>query len=675
MFLRDMPKLDELLFAFKTFSAAMLAYYISCWLGLDNPFWSMASAFIVSNPYSGAMRSKAVYRFFGTIVGGSAAVIMVPILVDAPLLLCLAMAFWVGGCLYISLLDRSARAYAFMLAGYTAGIIGFPAVTDPGHVFQIALTRCEEITLGIACTTMIGTLIFPRGLGPVLARRIAAWVQPGVDWACAELAGDSNSRPAQEARRRLAFEATDIGMMVSQLAYDTSNLQGAVQKVNRLRMYVVSLMPILASIGPRVAELHRINGVTPALQNVLNKVEAWVKSGKADGADTLLGDIQGLSEQEPSWGSLVRGGLAIRLEELIRISLHSKLMRQHMLDNQSSSPSPAIEAGYIAAIQQSRDHKLTLFSAFSASIAILVVCTIWIESGWVYGAGAALGVTIACSFFATQDDPAPSIFKMLVMFVVIIIGVFVYVFGILPGVSVFESLYLALLPAGLIIGLLMTRPSTASAGMVLGAFGTTQLALQNGYSYDFITYAETSLSLLIGLSCALIVTRLMRSIGAAWSAERLMRANWRDVANAALATGAHDRATLTGLMMDRLGLMMSRLAAVEEGANSAAIDTLMDLRVGLNVIDLHREQWRLPPAARAACDKVFESISALYKNNPRHAPPPALCEAMDRSMDLLMQDAQAYRTALTMLSGLRLALYPHASPPAFFSPISPSVRA
>lgn len=663
-----MPKSDELLFALKTFSASMLAYYLSCWLGLDNPYWSMATAFIVSNPYAGAMRSKAVYRFFGTIIGGSAAVAMVPLLVNTPLLLCFVMSVWVGGCLYISLLDRSARAYTFMLSGYTAGIIGFPMVTNPSHIFQVALTRCEEITLGITCTTLIGTLIFPRGMGPVLARRITSWVQPGIDWACAELAGERDSEPARAARQRLAFEATDIGMMISQLGYDTSHLQNAARQITRLRMYVISLMPILASIGPRVAALRQMNEITPSLQNVLKKTEDWIKSGASEGADALLQSIQDLPEEEPGWGDLVRAGLAMRLEELVRLSLHSRLMRQHVLEDRPTASSPALEAGYIAIIKQTRDHKLAFFSAFSAAASLFLVCVIWIQSGWVYGAGAAVAVAIACSFFAAQDDPAPAILKMLLMFVIIIFGLFVYVFGILPGVSVFETLYLVLLPPGLIIGLLISRPSTFGVGMILGAFGATQLALENGYNYNFISYAESSLSLLIGLACALIVTRLMRSIGAAWNAERLMQANWRDIANAATAQTAHDRATMTGIMMDRLGLMVPRLAAVESGADKAAADALTDLRVGLNVIGLHQEQWRLPPPARIACQDVFQHI-ATYYHNRRQAPAPApLCQAMDRSMDLLMQDKNAYRTALTMLSGLRLALFPEGAPPEFTSP-------
>lgn len=663
-----MPKLDELLFALKTFSAAMLAYYISCWLGLDNPYWSMATVFIVSHPFAGAMRSKAVYRFFGTLIGGAAALIMVPPLVASPLLLSLAMAVWVGGCLYISLLDRSARAYAFMLSGYTAGIIGFPAVADPSHIFQLALTRCEEITLGIACTTLIGSLVFPRSMGPVLARRITSWVQPGITWASAELAGDSNSTAAREAQRRLAFEATDIGMMVSQLGYDTSNLHHAARQITRLRIYVISLMPILSSIGPRVAALQQLNGITPALQNILTHVESWVQSEKADGAEALLHDIQSLSKEEATWSGLLRAGLARRLEELVRIVLHSRRMRQDVLDNKLNVSSPALEAGYIATIRQSRDYKMVFFSAFSASLALLLVCMIWIESGWVYGAGAAVGVSVACSFFASQDDPAPGIMTMLVKFSIIILADFVYVFAILPAVGSFEALYLALLPAGLLIGILVSRPATLSAGMLLGAFGTTQLALQNGYSFDFITYAETSLSLLLGLACALFITKIMRSIGAALSVERLAQANWSDVANAAEAKTAHDRAAMTGVMMDRLGLMVPRLAAVATGADSAATDALVDLRVGLNVLALHREQWHLPASAHASCQDVFHYISMHYRGNPRQQAPEQLRQAMDETLNILMQNAPPYATALAMLSGLRLALYPDAAPPELQTP-------
>ncbi len=668
-----MPRPDELLFALKAFTGAMLAFYISCWLGLDNPYWSMATAFIVAHPLAGAMRSKAVYRFFGTLIGGTAAVIMVPSFVNAPALLCAAMALWVGLCLYIALMDRSPRAYMFMLSGYTAGIIGFPSVTDPSHVFETALTRCEEITLGIVCTTMIGTLILPRAMGPVLARRIASWVQPGMDWASAALGGDGESPLARDARRRLAFEATDTAMMVSQLAYDISHMQSAVRQVTRLRMYVVSLMPVLASIGQRVAELHRLNGITPAMQAVLTHTDEWIKAGKPEGSDPLLQEIRELAQEQPSWTSLLRASLALRLEELVRIAHQSRLIRRHVADGTSAPTSLKLEMEYIAITRHTVDHKLAFLSAVSAVLSILLVCAIWIETAWAYGAGAAIMVAVACSFFAAQDDPAPAIAQMLRNSMIVIAGIFVISFALLPAITGFTELYLVLLPAGLVIGVLISRPANFGTGMIFGAFGATQLALGNGYNANFIKFAGSSLSLLVGLGSALVLTRLIRSVGAAWSAKRLMRANWRDIVTAAQANSAPDRAAMTGIMMDRLGLMMPRLAAVASGADSAVAGALQDLRVGLNVIGLHREQWHLPPAAQAGSQIVFHRLAAHYQDNPRRPAPPSLAQALDETIATLMNDPLAYRAALMVLSGLRSILYPDAPPPDF-SCTSPNLR-
>lgn len=46
-----------------------------------------------------------------------------PTLVNSPELLSLAIAAWVGLCLYVSLLDRTPRSYMFMLAGYTCALL------------------------------------------------------------------------------------------------------------------------------------------------------------------------------------------------------------------------------------------------------------------------------------------------------------------------------------------------------------------------------------------------------------------------------------------------------------------------------------------------------------------------------------------------------------------------
>ncbi len=56
------PLLAQAVFGANCFVAAMLALYIGLSIGLPRPYWAMTTVYIVSQPLSGALRSKAVYR-------------------------------------------------------------------------------------------------------------------------------------------------------------------------------------------------------------------------------------------------------------------------------------------------------------------------------------------------------------------------------------------------------------------------------------------------------------------------------------------------------------------------------------------------------------------------------------------------------------------------------------
>jgi len=116
------PSPRALLFAISGYLAVILALYVALALDLPNPWWAMATVFIVqpTRPLVGAIWAKAFYRAAGTIVGAIVAVILVPNLVNSPELMILAIAVWIALCVFFGLLDRSPRSYLFMLPGYTA---------------------------------------------------------------------------------------------------------------------------------------------------------------------------------------------------------------------------------------------------------------------------------------------------------------------------------------------------------------------------------------------------------------------------------------------------------------------------------------------------------------------------------------------------------------------------
>ena len=60
IFTMNFPSLRDWIFSLKTFFAGMLALYIAFYYDLPRPYWALASVYIVSNPFVGATRSKAL---------------------------------------------------------------------------------------------------------------------------------------------------------------------------------------------------------------------------------------------------------------------------------------------------------------------------------------------------------------------------------------------------------------------------------------------------------------------------------------------------------------------------------------------------------------------------------------------------------------------------------------
>src|SRR5262249_3019610 len=105
-----------IIFSINCYIATILALFIAFSLDLKTPAWSMLTVYLTSQPLSGALRAKAVYRVIGTFIGGAAMIAIVPNLVDAPELTTLTIILWVSLCVFVSLLDRTPRSYMFVLS-------------------------------------------------------------------------------------------------------------------------------------------------------------------------------------------------------------------------------------------------------------------------------------------------------------------------------------------------------------------------------------------------------------------------------------------------------------------------------------------------------------------------------------------------------------------------------
>ena len=170
----------DLIFAFKTFAAAMLA--------LPDRAMGRPAAALLGDGHrlyhvAAPRRRDPVRKRFTACSELCLAPPLrwpsFPNFVNAPELLSLVIALWVGGCLYLSLLDRTPRSYLFMLGGYTITLIGFPVVSDPSTVFDTAVARTEEIILGIVCASLVSTIVLPRSVAPVVGAKLDSWLTQG----------------------------------------------------------------------------------------------------------------------------------------------------------------------------------------------------------------------------------------------------------------------------------------------------------------------------------------------------------------------------------------------------------------------------------------------------------------------------------------------------------------
>ena len=147
---------------FKTVTAALLALGIAMLLELQQPRTAMTTVFVLMQPFSGMVLAKSFYRIVGTFIGMLAALLLGALFAQQPELYMLGITAWMGACVAAAVRYRHFRWYGFVLAGYTAALIGIPTVMEPNGLFLAALTRAAEVAIGIVCSAAVSALIVPR---------------------------------------------------------------------------------------------------------------------------------------------------------------------------------------------------------------------------------------------------------------------------------------------------------------------------------------------------------------------------------------------------------------------------------------------------------------------------------------------------------------------------------
>src|SRR6201997_5221435 len=138
-------------FGIRIWVAVVVALAASFWLELEAPASAAVTVAILAEPTRGRALEKALFRLIATVIGVTAAIVIVALFSQTRDLLLAAFAGWIGLCVYAAgLLDGNRAYYAAVLSGYTVAFVAIQQIDTPEHVFETGMARGATIAVGIA---------------------------------------------------------------------------------------------------------------------------------------------------------------------------------------------------------------------------------------------------------------------------------------------------------------------------------------------------------------------------------------------------------------------------------------------------------------------------------------------------------------------------------------------
>ncbi len=590
------PSRLDLIFALKTFIAGMLALFVSFELDLINPMWSIGTVLIIANPYSGMVSSKCVYRVVGTIGGAVIALTLTPHLINTPWIFTVVLSLWVGFALYVSLLDRTPRSYAFMLAGYSTAMIVFNAITyiDQYNIFDIALARVIEISIGVISSAVVSATILPMHIGSAIKQRVIKTLKDTENLFANLLTTDSQQNNTQ-LLAAITRDTTDIHALAVHLSYEKGELHGMTKPLQEMLHQISMVVANLVALSERIKQLQELRFIETHAEKMqqlsahvvqfLEQKDLIIDENILQLPDEFESDFASLMESASTHQQVLVAAMKMDVRHFISNVLAVKVLWQRIQQGNKEIPDN-ITPMTTKYPSLHRDHGVAIRGGISAVLITFIVTGVWIVSGWKAGfMMAQMGAVTACILTAL-DNPVPVLRIFIWGSIASAVLVFVYAFGIFPHVTTFWELGLVLLPMFLFAVSMMANQMLMPVGMVLGINTMMGLNLHNAYSMDAVSYLDSSFAMILGVLVSLIVIDVVRAMSPDTSASRILALHYRAMRQAIYLPYGLDFKVHLRSMLDRIGILNSKM--VQSNEIKASIQQA--LIESSSIVDLSRLQ-------------------------------------------------------------------------------------
>jgi uncharacterized membrane protein YccC len=647
---------------FKTVAAALLVMGLSMRLDLPSPRTAMVTVFIVMQPQTGMVLAKSFYRFAGTVVGAVVTVAITAVFGHVPELFLLSIAIWIGFCTFGAALNRNFRSYGFVLSGYTTALIGIPALAHPDGVFLAATTRLSELSMGILCSALVSSLVFPRRvadtLRDVVRARYARFAQLVTD----TFAGASQPENARDFHTRFAADVVALEALSSVAVFEDWGSRRRAGRVAQLNTEFMNVSTRFRALHHWLGRLRTEGGTAPveAIESCLRDVPPLLARPDNEpvrsAADAAHAEAQLRAFREVLHARL---GLAraqfVDLPDASRLEFDTaaELLERFVVEMHAYTETYAS----LSADSDKRERTTGRFvsktnlvaanvSGFRAAAALLLSAALWYETAWTSGPGAVLNTAVNSALVGTMPQPSVAASQMTWGTLVAAIVAIVMLFGVYPRIDGYVLLCVVLAPA-LIFGVYMTtRPGGMGFGLGYCISFCVLAGPDNMMNYNVEGVLNDALGLVISMIIVTVASAVIFPPARPWLRKRLLRdllgqvvvACSRRLPRARLPLESHTRDLahqLTGLSPDDPEF---------QATTASWMFTVLD--VGHAVIELRNELATLPKAwndAEGVCQCVVDGIALLF-DSPTAAHLVAAREAVDRAVSVV-RDASRTRRA------------------------------
>jgi len=491
--------LARLAFWLKTFAALSLCFWMAFELSITMAGSAAVTIAVLCDPDSGAVFSKSKWRFIGTILGGVVFLLLAFAFIQAPWMMFVGLAVWIGICNYVSFHSRYFQAYAAVLAGITASIVLADLDSSHSSVLLTVIARISEVSLSVVAVALVFGLTHIRKGIKRLEPEMQLQARRILDIATGIVA--KPSAQTQVSLIRQWVRQTD-GLQRSLLMLAEEEAVYAKQGLG-IRLALTDLFAPVAQFSEdflALASAKESAATIQARQAVLDCLAFVVNNNSAQGVRYALeSHIPELRD------SLAKACLEIpdlpQRAKVLAISHSLADLLQCLFVYRSERQNPNTYP--IRSYGRTFEHNVVLVDSFLVPVGYLALAWFWTQTYWVNGTLSLVVYSLVCLTQLPNDRPVQAALQFGKGFLFALPAAAFLEFYLLPLGEGFGWLMICF-GLALILGCwLRAVPKTATLGSGYLVFLMILNGTTNQMHYDFEGFLNKVFAIVVGISAAL----------------------------------------------------------------------------------------------------------------------------------------------------------------------------